>query len=77
MKYTLIALAFIAILACLASAVFFMNKNKKPGDQVERNRNMARVLGWRVALSIGLFVCLLLAYKFGYIRPTGIPISAS
>ena len=33
----------------------------------------ARALGLRVGLSIVLFLCLLLAWKLGYIQPTGLP----
>ncbi len=36
---------------------------------------MARALTVRVLLSVVLFVCLLLAWKLGYIQPTGLPIS--
>jgi hypothetical protein len=34
---------------------------------------MARALALRVGLSIVLFLCLLLAWKLGYIQPTGLP----
>ena len=36
---------------------------------------MARALAFRVGLSILLFVCILLAWKLGYIKPTGIPLT--
>lgn len=70
MKY-LIALAFLAIIASLGSALFFMMKdgrNDKP-----KSSNMAWALALRVGLSIVLFVCILIAWKLGYIQPTGIP----
>ena len=35
--------------------------------------NMARALAFRVGFSIVLFVCILIAWKMGYIQPTGIP----
>jgi hypothetical protein len=35
---------------------------------------MVRALALRVGLSILLFVCILLAWKLGYIQPTGIPV---
>lgn len=70
MKY-LVALAFVAILASLGSALFFMMKNG-PGSQM-KPRNMARALAFRVGFSIVLFLCILLAWKFGYIQPTGLP----
>lgn len=70
MKY-LVLLAFIAIIASLASALYFMMNDGKDGKP--KTSNMARALAFRVGLSILLFVCILLAWKFGYIQPTGIP----
>ncbi len=67
----LVALAFIAILASLASALFFMMKDGTEGKR--KTSNMARALGFRVGFSIVLFVCILIAWKLGYIQPTGIP----
>ena len=67
----LVALAFLAILACLASALFFMLKDGSDGKP--KTSNMARALAFRVGFSILLFICVLLAWKFGYIQPTGIP----
>ncbi len=70
MKY-LVALAFIAILASLGSALFFMMRNgrndKRKGD------HMARALAVRVGVSIVLFLCILIAWQMGYIQPTGLP----
>ena len=70
MKY-LVLLAFVAIIGSLASALFFMMKG---GDGKARSGNMVRALALRVGLSILLFVCILLAWKFGYIQPTGVPL---
>ena len=67
MKY-LVILAFVAILASLGSALFFMLKGGKEGEA--KTKNMARALAFRVGFSIVLFVCILLAWKFGYIQPT-------
>lgn len=72
MKY-LVALAFVAILASLGSALYFMMKDGQ-GSKPKTN-NMARALAFRVGFSILLFICILLAWKFGYIQPTGIPIT--
>lgn len=70
----LVALAFIAILASLASALFFMlrggGENK---DAKRKSSNMARALAFRIGFSVLLFICILLAWKLGYIQPTGIP----
>lgn len=67
----LVALAFIAILASLGSALFFMLKGG--ADDKRKTSNMARALAFRVGFSILLFVCILIAWKLGYIQPTGIP----
>lgn len=69
MKY-LVALAFLAILASLGSALFFMMKDGRDGKP--KTSNMARALAFRVGFSILIFVCILIAWKLGYIQPTGI-----
>ena len=68
----LVALAFLAILASLGSALFFMLKDGADGKR--KTSNMARALAFRVGFSIVLFVCILIAWKMGYIQPTGIPV---
>jgi hypothetical protein len=69
MKY-LVIVAFIAIAASLATALFFMMKSNNNGKT--RGQKMAFALGMRVAISILLFSSILLAWKMGYIHPTGI-----
>ena len=68
----IVSLAFIAILASLGSALFFMMKDGTEGKR--KTSNMARALAFRVGFSIVLFVCILIAWKLGYIQPTGIPV---
>jgi hypothetical protein len=63
---------FVAILVSLGFAYVYLIRGNTNKDNV--NRNMARALGFRVAFSIILFLCILGAWKFGYIQPTGIPI---
>ena len=73
MKY-LVVLAFVGIIASLGSALFFMMKG---GANSEAKYNkMFRALALRVGFSIVLFICILVAWKLGYIQPTGIPIGA-
>jgi hypothetical protein len=67
----LIAFAFVAILGSLASALYFMMKDGTDGKA--KTSNMARALAIRVGLSVLLFLCILLAWKFGLIQPTGLP----
>jgi len=71
MKYIVVGLAFIGIIAALATAGFFMLR----GDSGKsRSGHMARALAVRVGLSILLFICILVAYELGWIHPTGVPI---
>jgi hypothetical protein len=67
----LIAIAFLAILASLGTALFFMLRGGQPA--AAKRGNMARALAFRVGFSIVLFLCILLAWKFGYIQPGGLP----
>lgn len=73
MKY-LFVVAFVAIVASLGSALFFMMKDGQNGKA--KTNHMARALAFRVGFSVVLFVCILLAWKLGYIQPTGIPSGA-
>jgi len=63
-----VAIAFILILGSLGSALFFLMR-----DKGKSNRTV-QALAMRVGFSIALFLLILLAYHFGYIKPTGIPI---
>ena len=68
----LVILAFVAIVGSLGSALFFMMKDGQ-GDK-PKTSNMARALAFRVGFSVLLFIFILVAWKLGYIQPTGIPI---
>jgi hypothetical protein len=70
----LVAIAFMAIIASLGAALFFMMKGAgtDAGGRA-KSRGMVRALAFRVGFSIVLFLCILLAWKLGYIQPTGIP----
>ena len=68
----LVLLAFLAIVASLGSALYFMLKDGQDGKP--KTSNMARALAFRVGFSILLFVCILVAWKLGYIEPTGLPL---
>jgi Tfp pilus assembly protein FimT len=77
----LITIAFLAILASLGAALFFMLRGgsaptdaaDKAANSQQRNKGMARALAVRVAVSLVLFICVLIAWKLGYIQPHGIP----
>jgi Protein of unknown function (DUF2909) len=70
----LVILGFIAILGSLAIAMLFMLKGgeKNMQDGKSKASSMARALAFRVGFSILLFICVLAAWKLGYIHPTGI-----
>jgi hypothetical protein len=76
MKQLLIGLAFIGIIGSLASALVLMMKPIKPGeaDDPLRAGRMVKALALRVGLSILLFICVLIAWKLGYIKPSGVPV---
>lgn len=61
-----VAIGFILIIASLASALVFLMK-----DKGKTNRTVY-ALALRVGFSITLFVLLLVAYKMGWIEPTGL-----
>ena len=71
MKTILMALALMAVIAALAGAGLFMLRG---GSREDRQSNMARALAVRVGLSILLFVCILVAWKLGWIQPSGVPV---
>lgn len=68
----LIALAFVGILGSLGWALFFMLRDGRDGRA--RTSGMARALTVRIGLSVLLFLCVLLAWKLGYIQPGGLPV---
>ena len=65
MRYVVIV-AFILILGSLASALVFLMKDRGKSDRT------VNALALRVGFSIALFVLILLAYRLGWIQPTGI-----
>ena len=70
-----IALAFLGILASLATALFFMVRNKPEKDDAPKTSPMAKALAFRIGISVVLFISILLSWKMGWIHPTGIPLT--
>jgi hypothetical protein len=62
----IVAIAFGLILASLGAALVFLMR-----DKGKTNRTV-KALALRVGLSISLFLLLLIAYRLGWIQPTGI-----
>jgi len=64
----IIVIAFVLIIGSLASALFFLVRDRG------RTRNTMRALGFRVGFSVALFVFILFAQYMGWIHPTGVPV---
>jgi hypothetical protein len=62
----IVILVFLLILFNLGSALVYMLKDGGQGDRV------ARSLTWRIGLSVGAFLLLMLAFWLGWIEPHGI-----
>jgi hypothetical protein len=63
----LVILCLLAIVASMASALLFLFRGGTGGSS-----KMLRALAIRVAISVGLFVFLMVSYKLGLIGPQGI-----
>ena len=66
MKIIIIA-ALVAVVLSLFSALYFMYRDQGKGTR------MVRMLAVRVALSVSLVVFLVIAWRMGWIAPTGLP----
>jgi len=62
----LIIAVLVAIVFSLGSAMFQLSAGK--GD----SGKMLKALTWRIGLSVGLFLVLLIAWRMGLIRPHGV-----
>jgi undecaprenyl pyrophosphate phosphatase UppP len=62
-KFLIIAMLLL-IIGSLGKALFHLSQ-RTPGD----SRKMVKALTWRISLSVGLFVLLMVAYYNGWITP--------
>ena len=68
----LIGVSFAVILAALAWAgVAMLRGCRKEGS---KGGDMMRALAVRIAVSVLLFACIVIAWSLGWIHPTGIPV---
>ena len=63
-KYLVVAI-LVLILISLGKALYHLSNNKQ-----DQSGKMVKALAWRVGLSVGLFLLLILAYYQGWIDPT-------
>jgi hypothetical protein len=61
-----VAIAFVLIIGSLASALFFLMRDKGASNRT------VRALAFRVGFSVALFIMILVLHRLGYIEPTGI-----
>lgn len=64
MPKLVIVLLLVLIIASLGSALVYMLRGSDP-------HRTARALTWRIGLSVGLFVLLMVFYKLGWVQPHG------
>ena len=62
----IVILFLLLILYCLGSALFYLLSNSKSPY------SMVKSLSWRIALSVTLFLLLLLAAYLGWLHPHGV-----
>ena len=61
-----VIIALVAIIVSLFSALVFLYRDRGSGTRI------VKALALRVALSIGLFAFLMIAYRLGWIAPNGL-----
>ena len=72
----LIGVAFAAILTALAWAgVAMLRGGRKGTNESSKDGAMMRALAVRIAISIVLFACIVIAWGLGWIHPTGVPLA--
>jgi len=63
MQKLIVILILVAILASLGSGLFYMVKDGRD------SKRMVKALTWRISLSLGLFVFLMVGYYVGWFQP--------
>ncbi len=67
---TLILLVLLIIVGSLGSALYYLLKDRG------RSPRAVKALTFRIGLSLGLFILLLLGYQFGILKPHGLKLGA-
>jgi len=62
----IVFIALAAIIVSLVSALVFLHRDRGSGTRI------VKALALRVALSVGLFAFLMIAYRMGWIAPNGL-----
>ena len=73
MKYFVIGLALAAVVTALAMAGIYMVRGSRDGGS--KGGDMMRALAVRIGLSVLLFIGIVVAWRLGWISPTGVPLA--
>ena len=65
MIFKVVVIALLGLILISLSKALFHLTSSKPGDDAK----MVKALAWRIGLSVGLFVLLIVAYYKGWIVP--------
>lgn len=68
----IVALAFVGIIVALASAGRALLGDGRDGKP--KSNRMLHALAVRIGLSVALFIFILVAWRLGWIQPTGVPV---
>ena len=71
--HLLIGIAFAVILGALAWAGVAMLRGGRDREG-SKGGDMMRALAVRIAVSVLLFVCIVIAWSLGWIHPSGVPL---
>ena len=67
-----VGFAFVVIVGALVAAGVVMVRSGRGGRAGSKEGAMMRALAVRIGVSIALFLCLLVAWRMGWISPTGL-----
>jgi cytochrome bd-type quinol oxidase subunit 2 len=73
MKTVMISLLLMVLASLAGAGMYMLRKDDDSGDR--RSARMARALALRVALSVLLFLFILISWKMGWVRPGGLPVA--
>ena len=69
MAFKLIVVGFLlAVVIALFSGLYALVRGGREGQTGAERTRLVRALTWRIGLSIGLFVILLVALRFGWVQ---------
>jgi cytochrome b561 len=66
-KFIVVGL-LLAVVTALFSGLYALMKGGREGQTEAERTRMVRSLTWRIGLSIGLFILLLAALRFGWVQ---------